>query len=214
MATQWGRKETIIWPPHVPLMSYCSIAGALLLTVFFAWEHYAFQLAPLQKAYLTDYVCADIGSAFHAHQSYRLLYLGGGNAKPRAAMPVDFAEGTMSLPNGKHMRFALSDLATSQGYRFPFRGPVEKLADGSMYRCCMMQFMTARVPGRISASAFSKAAAASSCCSSGLFQEISDGSKNSNMAASCVVPGCLIQTNSIKRRRETDLDSRPPNPTR
>jgi hypothetical protein len=134
MATQWGRKETIIWPPHVPLMSYCSIAGALLLTVFFAWEHYAFQLAPLQKAYLTDYVCADIGSAFHAHQSYRLLYLGGGNAKPRAAMPVDFAEGTMSLPNGKHMRFALSDLATSQGYRFPFRGPVEKLADGSMYR--------------------------------------------------------------------------------
>lgn len=22
MATQWGRKETIIWPPHVPMLSY------------------------------------------------------------------------------------------------------------------------------------------------------------------------------------------------
>ena len=28
-----GRKETIIWPPHVPLMSYCAVAGALLLTI-------------------------------------------------------------------------------------------------------------------------------------------------------------------------------------
>ena len=134
MATQWGRKETIIWPPHVPLMSYCAIAGAFLLMLFFAWERYAFQLPPLQKAYMTDYARAGIGSALHAHQSYRLLYLGGSKAKPRLAMPIDFAEGELTLPNGKRMPFALSELARAQGYRFPFRGPAEKLADASMYR--------------------------------------------------------------------------------
>ena len=25
MATQWGRKETIIWPPHVPMLSYTAV---------------------------------------------------------------------------------------------------------------------------------------------------------------------------------------------
>ncbi len=134
MATQWGRKETIIWPPHVPLMSYCAVAGALLLTLFFVWQRYAFQLPPLQKAYLTDYVRAGVGSAFHAHQGYRLLYLGGEKAKPRRALPVDFVAGTMRLPDGKRMPFALSELAHAQGYRFPFRGPAEKLPDASVYR--------------------------------------------------------------------------------
>ncbi|MFC6645559.1 type IV secretion system DNA-binding domain-containing protein [Granulicella cerasi] len=134
MATQWGRKETIIWPPHVPLMSYCAIAAAFLLTLFFAWERYAFQFPPLQKAYMTDYVRAGVGSTFHAHGSYRLLYLGGLKAKPRLALPIDFAEGEMRLPDGKQMPFALAGLAQAQGYRFPFRGPVAKLADASMYR--------------------------------------------------------------------------------
>jgi hypothetical protein len=134
MATQWGRKESIIWPPHVPLMSYSGVAGALLLTVFFAWQTYAFQLPPLQKAYWTDYVRAGVGSTFHAHQSYRLLYLGGSKVKPRPALPVDFVDGTMTLPDGKRMPFALSELAQAQGYRFPFRSPAEKLADASMYR--------------------------------------------------------------------------------
>ncbi|TCK73445.1 type IV secretion system DNA-binding domain-containing protein [Acidipila rosea] len=134
MATQWGRKETIIWPLHVPLMSYCAIAGAFLLTLFFAWERYAVQFPPLQKAYMTDYVRAAVGSTFHAHGSYRLLYLGGLEAKPRLALPIDFAEGEMRLPDGKQMPFALAALAQAQGYRFPFRGPVAKLADASMYR--------------------------------------------------------------------------------
>ena len=40
----------------------------------------------------------------------------------------------MTLPDGKRMPFTLAELPHSQGYRFPFRGPVEKLADASMYR--------------------------------------------------------------------------------
>jgi hypothetical protein len=128
MATQWGRKETLIWPPHVPIMTFSAIAGTLVLTCLLVWQRYDFQLPPLQKAYLADYLRADVGNRFHAHQSYQLLYLGGENAKPRLAFPIDFGPGSMVLPNGAHVGFALSDLPRSQGYNFPFR------ADGLMYR--------------------------------------------------------------------------------
>ena len=135
MATQWGRKESIIWPAarsadellccgRSAFCSRCSLHGRRM----------RFQVSPLQKAYLTDSVRAGVGSTFRAHQSYRLLYLGGSKAKPRPALPVDFVDGTMTLPDGNRMPFTLSELAQAQGYSFPFRGPAVKLADASMYR--------------------------------------------------------------------------------
>ena len=61
MATHWGRKETIIWPRHVPVISYSAIALALLSTCGFVWQRYSFQLQPLEKAYITDYARASVG---------------------------------------------------------------------------------------------------------------------------------------------------------
>ena len=46
MATQWGRKETIVWQPHMPVYSYLAIAASILCSVFFLWESYAFQQEP------------------------------------------------------------------------------------------------------------------------------------------------------------------------
>jgi hypothetical protein len=132
MATQWGRKETIIWPPHAPVMSYTAIATALLCTVLFVWQRLHFSLPPLQQSYITEYIRAEVGAAVHTHGSYRLLYLGGGKAKPRLALPVDFAAGQMMLPDGRVVPFQLSELAQAQGYRFPFRAPSQKLADAAM----------------------------------------------------------------------------------
>ena len=134
MATQWGRKETIIWPPHVPILSYTAIATALLCTGMFIWQRLAFSLTPLQRSYITEYIRSDAGGTFNAHEAYRLLYLGGGNEKPRLAFPVDFVAGKTELLNGKIISVALSELATSQGYRSFYRGPEQKLADRSLHR--------------------------------------------------------------------------------
>jgi type IV secretory pathway TraG/TraD family ATPase VirD4 len=38
----------------------------------------------------------------------------------------------MTLPDGRVVSFTLSELAHAQGYRFPFRGPTQKLADAAM----------------------------------------------------------------------------------
>ena len=134
MGTQWGRKETIIWPPHAPILSYSAVAVALILTCLFGWFHLNSGLSPLEQAYFTDYVRAGAGASFHMHGQYRLIYLGGDRVKPRLAFPVDFTTGTMTLPSGKTVPFALSALARSQGYRFPFRGPAQKLDDAALCR--------------------------------------------------------------------------------
>ena len=132
MANQWGRKETIIWPPHVPVMSYGAIAAGLLCTCIFFWQQLHFSLPPLQRSYITEYIRSEVGSTFKAHQSYRLLYLGG-RAKPRLALPIDFTDGRTTLPNGQVLPFGLSEPAQAQGYRFPFRGPVQQLSDSAMH---------------------------------------------------------------------------------
>ena len=61
MATQWGRKETIIWPPHVPMLSYTAVATALLCTCLFIWQRFTSSLEPLQKSYITEYIRSEAG---------------------------------------------------------------------------------------------------------------------------------------------------------
>lgn len=134
MANQWGRRESIIWPPHVPILSYSALAATLLSTCFFVWQRINFSFEPLQKSYITEYIRADIGALFKAHQSYRLIYLGGGRAKARVALPADFVEGKTTLPSGLTFPVGLADITRLQGYRWFFRGPSERLADTAMHR--------------------------------------------------------------------------------
>jgi hypothetical protein len=134
MANQWGRKETIIWPPHAPVMSYTALAAALIFTCLFVWQRLHFSLPPLQQAYISEYVRSEAGAAVHMHGTYRLIYLGGRKSKPRLAFPTDFVRGKMTLPDGKAVHFTLSELTLAQGYSFPFRGPAQRLADASVYR--------------------------------------------------------------------------------
>jgi hypothetical protein len=134
MATQWGRKETIIWPPHVPMLSYTAVATALLCTCLFIWQRFTFSMTPLQRSYMTEYARSEIGGTFNAHEGYRLLYLGGGKGKPRLAFPVDFVPGETTLPNGKTVPVALSEIAALQGYRWFYRGQEQRLADVSLHR--------------------------------------------------------------------------------
>src|SRR6202522_2411645 len=134
MATQWGRKETIIWPPHAPIMSYSAIAAALLCTLFFVWQRLNFSMTPLQQSYIMEYVTSQTGAAFNAHDNYRLVYLGGDKLKPRLALPVDLTDGKTTLPNGNTVPIGLSALAAAQGFRWFYRAPAQKLPDVSMHR--------------------------------------------------------------------------------
>lgn len=134
MAQHWGRKETIIWPPHAPIMSYGALATALLLTCLFAWGRLNFSMTPLQQSYITEYVRSQVGSTFKAHESYRLVFLAGEKVKPRLALPVDLTNGKTTLPDGRTVPIGLSELAASQGYVWFYRAPEQKLLDAGMHR--------------------------------------------------------------------------------
>lgn len=132
MATHWGRKETIIWPPHVPVMSYMATAVAVLSTLLFMWQRLHYVMTPLQQSYMTEYVRSLAGAQFKTHQIYRMIWLGGGSAKPRPAVPVDLTKGQSQLPNGKIIPIGLSDLALAQGHRWLFRAAGQKFSDVQM----------------------------------------------------------------------------------
>lgn len=134
MATQWGRKETIVWQPHMPVYSYAAIAGTFLWAVFFLWESYAFQQEPLQKAYLTEYVRATIGAQANQHGMYRMITLFGPSVVPRLALPDDFVPGTTPVRGGGSLPVALSPAALAHGYDVFTRAPEKSYADRSMHR--------------------------------------------------------------------------------
>ena len=114
MATQWGRKETVAWPPQVPLYTY----GTLILTIPIAFSLLfgMYMMKPfLARNYTGSFIKSAAGAEFNLHGSYRLIYLGGGKRAPRLAVPGDFASGSMTLPGGKQISVALSPAAKAQG---------------------------------------------------------------------------------------------------
>ena len=96
----WGRKENIVWPPHAPIYTFSALGLAVLATVFFVWQHLRFSESVLRRTYTPAYIRASVGAALKQHGKYRLLYVGGGKAAPRLALPVDFIDSETRLPNG------------------------------------------------------------------------------------------------------------------
>ena len=59
--TQWGRKETIIFPPHSPIYSYGAIFFALILTSIFVYLRFSYGQTPLQQFYTPIYAKSAAG---------------------------------------------------------------------------------------------------------------------------------------------------------
>jgi hypothetical protein len=141
MASTWGRKETLITPPTVPVYTFTAFGVALVCLCFFAWQSVAFSMPIMQRSYFTEYVRAAVGSTFHHAGKYRLFYLyGAAKRQQRLALPVDFENGRTTLPNGKIVPVQLSALPQAQGYRSFGRSLPEKFQDASLYRWLRFTF--------------------------------------------------------------------------
>lgn len=130
----WGRKETIVWPPHAPIYTFCALALSVLVTLFFVWQYLNFTETALRRTYTTTYVQSFIGATFKQHGKYRLLYVGGGKAAPRLALPADFVPGETTLANGSVSPVELSEEARHQGYTVFYRGPQRDYNDRALSR--------------------------------------------------------------------------------
>ncbi len=130
MAQQWGRKETVVWPPQVPIYTYGTLMLVIpiMLTLLFSM----FAMKPfLARNYTGALIQTTVGAQFNMHGSYRLIYLGGEKRFPRVAVPDDFEPGTMTV-QGKQIGVQLSSAARAQGYTTLFRAPARKFADTTL----------------------------------------------------------------------------------
>ena len=131
---KWGRKETIVWPPHAPIYTFCALALGVFVTIFFVWQFLRFSETPLRRDYTTAYIQSLVGATFKQHGKYRLLYVGGGKAGPRLALPADFVPGETKLPNGAISPVDLSQAARHQGFTVFYKGAEKDYNDAALSR--------------------------------------------------------------------------------
>ena len=123
MAAQWGRRETVVWPPHSPVYSYLAVLTALLLTGVFMWCHFTFASDPLQQYYTPIYFRTGLGASFQKAEKFRLLWIGDGKRFGRLATLPDTVKGWTLNPDGTDLPLAPSADALARGLKALYRGP-------------------------------------------------------------------------------------------
>lgn len=131
--TTWGRRETIIWPRHMPIYTY-GLAAAIVALTFIATCVRIHLAGPLQRYYLPVYERASLIGAFTmTHRSTaQMLFVGGRGAAPRPALSDDVELGRTTEPDGKPIPLRLSADARLRGYSLLFRGPERSYVDARL----------------------------------------------------------------------------------
>jgi type IV secretory pathway TraG/TraD family ATPase VirD4 len=134
MPTQWGRKETVILPPHSPIYTYGAAFIALVLTGLFLYMRFAFGNTPLQRFYTPIYLRANVASEFGAKRQdkYRLIFLTGVEVAPKMPVEADVQEGLTPAHGEKPIPLVPSQAALRNGFDILFRGPETSFADAAL----------------------------------------------------------------------------------
>src|SRR3984957_514962 len=135
MATaKWGRKETIIWPPHGPIYTYGTVFVAVILTGLFFYCRFTFGTSLLQRFYTPTFIRSSVAGAIGASRrdNYRMLMVGARGITPRLATDADVTDGKTPEPGGKPLALALSQLALRRGYVLLYLGPQQSYIDAPL----------------------------------------------------------------------------------
>jgi len=111
--THWGRKETIIFPPHSPIYSYGAVFLAFVLTGCFVYLRFNFGQTPLQQFYTPIYARSAAGGAFNKTDKYQLLYAAGVSVGVEVASDAAAqARGLDVLYRGPEQKYVVARLHT------------------------------------------------------------------------------------------------------
>jgi Type IV secretion-system coupling protein DNA-binding domain len=129
--TKWGRKETMIWPPHSPIYTYGAVFMAVVLTGLFLYCRFSFGNNSLQRFDTPIYIRSSVAGAVGAtrRDNYRMLMVGARGIPPRLAMNADVTDGKTPEPGGKPIPLALSKFALQHGYTLLYLGPEQSYID-------------------------------------------------------------------------------------
>src|SRR6202035_3733796 len=96
--TNWGRKETIIWPPRSPIYTFGAVFLALILTGLFVYLRFVLALSPLEQFYLPLYIKTSIALSRRSSDKYQMLLMSDRKSRAWYARQVDVGAG--STPQG------------------------------------------------------------------------------------------------------------------
>src|SRR6266849_5931333 len=120
---QWGRSESIIWPPRTYLYTLSALLFSLLATGFFVYIRFQYGLSPLERYYLPYYLRSEIPNLTRHASTYQLLYVSDGKSQARPALYADVEPGSTPQLTGTPLPLALSAQARQQGFLLLFREP-------------------------------------------------------------------------------------------
>jgi hypothetical protein len=119
---QWGRKETVIWPPHGPINTYGALFVSVAAAALFIYLHFTFGLRPLQQYYLPYYTRATLSGDLRKADKYQLLLVvNNAETRSRIAREQDVIPGSTSQYEGRPLPLQISPQGLADGYQFLLR---------------------------------------------------------------------------------------------
>ena len=118
---QWGRRESIIWPPRGYLYTLGALFLAIVATGLFVYLRFQFGLQPLQRYYLPYYLRSVTAGIAHSASKYEMLYVSDGETPGRAALEADVQPGSTPQFGGKPLPLTLTPEAAIHGTYFLMR---------------------------------------------------------------------------------------------
>src|SRR6202451_4528023 len=132
--THWGRKETLIFPPHSPIYTYGAVFFAVILTGLFVYLRFTLGNTPLQRFYTPIYIRSSVAGGVSASRkdNYRLVMIGARGIRPRPATGADVTGGGTPVPGTKTLPLALSQSALQAGYVLLYQDPERAYIDAPL----------------------------------------------------------------------------------
>ena len=121
--TQWGRKETIVRPPHYPVYSFGAVLVSLLVAGLCIYLHLAIAMSALQRYYLSCYLESGVLSMMRQTSDYQLVTVADRQHHTRPVTEADVQPGSTAQQIGRPIPLALSEAAHTSGVVLLYRGP-------------------------------------------------------------------------------------------
>ena len=118
---QWGRRESIIWPPRGYFYTLGAFFLACVTTGFFLYIRFQYGLLPLERYYLPYYLRTEIAGLIRPVSAYQMLYVSDGRSLGRPALESDVQAGSTPQYRGQPLPLMLSPQSAQNGAHFLIR---------------------------------------------------------------------------------------------